>query len=109
MGLIENLESLLQRGQDNALLRFGLGGELLRQGRAAEAAVHLRKAVEHDATYSAAWKRLGQALTEAQDTRAAVEAYTQGIAVAEAKGDVQAAKEMRVFLKRLQKQRPGAQ
>lgn len=109
MGLIENLESLLQRGQDNALLRFGLGSELLRQGRAADAVAHLRKAVEHDANYSAAWKLLGQALAQNQDTQAAIHAYAQGIAVAEAKGDVQAAKEMRVFLKRLQKQASGPQ
>jgi len=30
-------------------------------------------------------------------------AYTQGIAVAERRGDIQAAKEMRVFLKRLER------
>jgi hypothetical protein len=33
----------------------------------------------------------------------AVESYLRGIEVAEAKGDIQAAKEMRVFLNRLKK------
>ena len=40
---------------------------------------------------------------ENHDTAAAINAYQQGIQVAEQKGDKQAAKEMQVFLKRLLK------
>ena len=64
---------------------------------------HLRKALAHDPKYSAAWKRLGKALTDTGRTDEAIAAYEQGIRAAEEKGDVQAAKEMRVFLKRLYK------
>ena len=91
---LENFLAMLAGGRDNALLRFSLGNEYLKQGDAAKAAEHLRRAVEHDPKYSAAWKLLGQALA----------AYRQGIAVAEARGDKQAAKEMGVFARRIEKQ-----
>ena len=45
----------------------------------------------------------GKALTEAGDATQAMQTYRQGIEVAEKKGDKQAAKEMAVFLKRLEK------
>lgn len=101
MPSIEQLEALLAAGQDNALLRFGLGQALLKAGQPAPAAEHLRQALHHDPGYSAAWKLLGRALTEADDTAGAADAYRRGIEAAEARGDKQAAKEMQVFLKRL--------
>jgi predicted Zn-dependent protease len=103
VSIIENLEAMLAKGQDNVLLRFGLGNECLKAGRYAEAAEHLRKALEHDPGYSAAWKLLGKARTELDDSAGAIDAYEKGIAAAEQKGDKQAAKEMAVFLKRLRR------
>ena len=47
---------------------------------------------------------LGKALAEAGDKAGAVDAYERGIVIAEAKGDIQAAKEMKVFAKRLSKE-----
>ncbi|MHB1950756.1 MAG: tetratricopeptide repeat protein [Acidiferrobacteraceae bacterium] len=105
--LIDNLKGMLARGQDSALLRYGLGAEYLKLGAWPEAAEHLREAVRKDPRYSAAWKLLGKALTEAGDVDQAVSAYAHGIAVAEEKGDVQAAKEMKVFLKRLERDKPS--
>lgn len=102
MSLAANLEALLARGQDTALLRYGLGVEYLKDARFAEAATHLQAAVKYDPAYSAAWKFLGQALAGAGEVAAARAAYDQGIAVAESKGDIQAAKEMKVFRKRLE-------
>ena len=52
---------------------------------------------------SAAWKALGKARAEAGDHIGSLGAYEQGILVAEAKGDIQAAKEMTVFAKRIRK------
>jgi len=92
---------MLSRGQDNALVRYGLGTEYLKLQQYKHAIMHLQKALEFDAKYSAAWKLLGKALAGAGQTAEAIAAYEQGIHAAEAKGDVQAAKEMRVFLKRL--------
>jgi Tfp pilus assembly protein PilF len=97
----DNLERLLASGQDNAMLRFGLGKAYLDEGEPAKAAEHLRRAVEQDTNYSAAWKLLGRALVQAEREDEAKTAYEEGIRVAEARGDIQAAKEMRVFLKRL--------
>lgn len=102
------LEKLLAGGRDDALLRFSLGGACLREGDAAAAAEHLEHAVVHDPRYSAAWKLLGQVRLALDEPVAAMAAWTRGIEVAEERGDVQAAKEMRVFLKRLQKQGQGA-
>ncbi len=92
---------MLGRGQDNALVRYGLGNEYLKLHQYEQAIRHLQKAVEFDARYSAAWKLLGKAYTGATQTSEAIAAYESGIRAAEAKGDVQAAKEMRVFLRRL--------
>jgi predicted Zn-dependent protease len=99
----QRFEALLASGKDGALLRFSLGMHYLGSGEAARAAGHLQRAVELDRDYSAAWKLLGKALTEAGDTAGAMAAYREGIAAAERRGDKQAGKEMSVFLKRLEK------
>lgn len=107
--IIANLEKMLGGPRDGALLRYSLGNELLKAGNAASAAIRFREAVELDANYSAGWKMLGKALAEAGDGAGAIAAYTQGISVAEARGDVQAAKEMTVFSRRLQREFKGDQ
>jgi Tfp pilus assembly protein PilF len=95
---------MLERGGDNALLRFGLGNEYLKQGDFTAAALHLAAAIEFDPGYSAAYKLLGKALTGANDLPCAIDAYERGIAMAQQRGDMQAVREMNVFLKRLRKQ-----
>ncbi len=102
--LIINLEKLIGTPRDNALLRFGLGNEYLKAGNAAVAVEHLTQAVTQDPTHSAAWKLLGKALADCERPRDALQAYRQGIETAEKKGDKQAAKEMAVFVKRIEKQ-----
>ena len=101
--LIERLEALLATQGESALLRFSLGNACL-ESAPGEAALHLKRAVALDAEYSAAWKLLGKALAASDDIEAAKAAYNEGIAVAEKRGDIQAAKEMRVFLKRLERE-----
>ena len=101
--MIERLEQMLATGKDNALLRFSLGSEYLKLGQTETAAAHLQQAVSHDPAYSAAWKLLGKAFNEAGRLPEALAAYRSGIAVAESKGDKQAAKEMVVFAKRIEK------
>lgn len=103
MASIESLEAMLARGQDGALLRYSLGNEYLKSGDHEKSVEHLRKAVALDPGYSAAWKLLGQALADAGRGDEAIQTYEDGIRVAGEKGDVQAAKEMAVFLKRLKK------
>jgi Tfp pilus assembly protein PilF len=108
MSSLETFERMLAQGRDGVLLRHGLGSEYLKAGRAVEAAVQLREALRLDPDHSASWKLLGKALLEAGDPDAALETYRQGIAVAERRGDLQAAKEMAVFARRIEKQRAGA-
>ena len=104
---IESLEKMLGGPRDGALLRYSLGNEYLKAGDPARAGKCFQEAVDRDSQYSAAWKALGKALAEAGDPAGALVAYGRGIAVAETKGDIQAAKEMKVFARRLQKA-PGA-
>lgn len=106
--LVAKLSQMLDAGRDNALLRFSLGNEYLKAGDAGHAVEHLRAAVKHDPAYSAAWKLLGRALADNGQLQDALAAYREGIRVAEHKGDKQAAKEMTVFARRIEKQlKPG--
>jgi predicted Zn-dependent protease len=101
--LLDNLLKMLAAGRDSALLRYSLGNEYLKAGEAAAAVEHLRTAIAHDPEYSAAWKLLGKALEACGSRAEALEAYRKGIEVAERKGDKQAAKEMAVFARRLER------
>ncbi|MEW8507854.1 MAG: hypothetical protein AB2598_14235 [Candidatus Thiodiazotropha sp.] len=97
----EALEKMLEQGGDNALLRYTLGSLCLKEQDPQMAVVHLAEAVRLDQNHSSSWKLYGKALTALNREEEARQAYQRGIAVAEARGDIQAAKEMRVFLKRL--------
>ena len=99
--IISNFQAMLEQGQDNALIRFGLGNAYLNSKDYEQAIEHLALALKHDPDYSAAWKLYGKALASAGKNDEAIKAYQQGIATAEDKGDIQAAREMKVFLKRL--------
>jgi Tfp pilus assembly protein PilF len=99
--IISNFQSMLEQGQDNALIRFSLGNAYFNAKDYEQAVEHLSQALKHDPDYSAAWKLYGKALAAAGRDNEAIIAYQQGIEIAEGKGDIQAAKEMKVFLKRL--------
>ena len=100
-GALANFLKMLNAGKDGALLRYSLGNEYTKAGDAERAALHLRQAVTLDPEYTAAWKLLGRALADSGHTAEALEAYTEGIAVAGRRGDKQAQKEMQVFARRL--------
>ena len=101
--LIANLEALVAAGRDGAPVRFGLGKACLERSDPAAARAHLERAVELDPSYSAAWKLLGRACAEGGDSGGAADAWRRGIAAATGKGDVQAAREMGVFLRRIER------
>lgn len=83
------------------MLRFALGGAFMKYGKYQEAEEHLAHAVKLDPGYSAAWKLYGKTLQEQDKLTEARDVYQKGIKAAENKGDIQAAREMRVFLKRI--------
>jgi len=101
MGMIENLEQLIASGRDGSTVRFALASRYAAEGQLDRALEHAQVAVTLDPDYSAAWKLLGRVLADSGRAGEAAEAYRRGIDVAERRGDQQAAKEMRVFLKRL--------
>ena len=101
------LEAILERGGDSARLRYALGCEYLKAGDPVRATEHLSKAVLLEPGYSAAWKQLGRAQTDAGLEDQAMDSYRRGIRVANERGDVQAAREMTVFLNRLRKSTDG--
>ncbi len=98
----ETLEKMIEQGQDNALLRFTLGSLCLKKGKIEDALPHLEQALKLNPKHSATWKAYGKALTRAERNQDALEAYRQGIEVAQSLGDIQAVKEMQVFLGRLE-------
>lgn len=105
----EALEKMLAAGKDSAMLRFSLGMACAKEDDHATAVEHLRRAVEMDASLSAAWKQLGKSLLASGDGEEAGPAWQRGIAVAEENGDKQAVKEMQVFLRRLLKHQGDSQ
>ncbi len=102
---LSRLRAQIGGPRDGSLLRFSLGNALLAAGEASAAAVAFREALAFDGDYSAAWKMLGRALVDAGEEAAAADAFEQGIDVARRRGDQQAEKEMRVFLRRLRNAR----
>jgi len=101
MDIIDRLETMLADGQDSALLRFSLGSAYLNAGAYVSAIKHLSHSIELDKNYSAAWKLYGKALDNNGQINDAISAYESGIVIAEKNGNIQAAKEMKVFLTRL--------
>lgn len=102
-GAIDKLHGMRGGPHDGPLLRVALANALIAEDNKVEAIAELRRALEFDPDYSAAWKQLGRLFAESGDIRAAIQAYRSGIAAAQKRGDKQAEKEMAVFLKRLQK------
>ena len=98
-----NFEKLLAAGKDGALLRFSPGNEHVKAGDAPRAADHLARADALDPNFPAAWKLHGEALAAAGREEEARAAYRNGIAVAGARGDKQAEKEMRMSARRLER------
>jgi predicted Zn-dependent protease len=100
---IARLRAMCGGPRDGALLRVSIANALLAHNETAAAISELRCALLFDADYSAAWKLLGKTLAECGESAGAMDAYRNGIAAANKRGDKQAYKEMAVFLKRLQK------
>ena len=102
-GPLASFERMLAAGKDGALLRYSLGNEYLKAGDVGRSIEHLARAVALDPRYTAAWKLYGRALVAAERPDDALAAYREGIAVAHARGDKQAEKEMTVFARRIER------
>ena len=98
---IKELENMIAQNPNNPLMHYTLGIEYLRAEKPAKATDVLQKAIDLQPDYSAAYRELGKALIKLKSNNKAIDIFNKGIAVAEGKGDIQTAKEMRVFLKRI--------
>jgi len=98
---IQQLEEFLKTNPENALIQYSLGLEYLKVREAGKAILNLREAIRIQPDYSAAYRDLGKALALDGKSEEALQTYRQGIEVAKGRGDLQTAKEMRVFLRRI--------
>ncbi len=106
-GMTDRLEAMLAAGRDNLLLRYTLGKNYVEAERFQEALAHLQAALVFDPAYSVAWKYLGKAYLGMGDRINARKSWEQGLDVALGRGDIQLSKELKVFIKRLDKAESG--
>src|SRR5262245_43030267 len=100
---LRQFQDLIALEPDDTVLRFGLGELYIEAKDFASAAEQFAEILRLDPQYSAAYRYLGQAYAALGRASEAEAVFQQGIAVAEARGDLQTAKEMQVFLHRLHK------
>ncbi|MDA0978308.1 MAG: tetratricopeptide repeat protein [Proteobacteria bacterium] len=101
MGMTDNLEKMLAKGRDDAMLRFGLGSAYFNDRAYDRAVPHLEACIAHDADYSAAYKLLGRSLLKLGQTEQAAAVFDQGLQAARRQGDKQTEKEITVFRQRM--------
>ena len=82
----------------NALFRFSLGQELLKEGAPAEAAEHLRRAAEAKSDWMMPRVLLGKALAAVGDHACARVAWQDALALAVAQGHEEPEAELRALL-----------
>jgi uncharacterized protein HemY len=103
----EMFRKLLEKDPDNPMILYSLGTELFKEGRYLEAREHLARAVENKPDYSVAYRTLGRAHYELHENAEARRVFAKGREVAQENGDLQAVREIDVFLRRLDKREAG--
>jgi tetratricopeptide (TPR) repeat protein len=94
----EKLLEMLTSSPDDPFLHYGLAMECRNAGERDAALAELRRVLEIDPQYVAAYFHQGQILAEGGEVGAAREILQSGIAMAERVGDGHAAEEMRGLL-----------
>jgi tetratricopeptide (TPR) repeat protein len=102
---IAMLRALADADPADSAAWFLLGRELASAGRAREAIAAFESALAAKPDYTAAYRQLGNALEADGRYDDAAATYRRGIEVAEKTHDIQTAKEMNAFLKRLARDR----
>jgi Flp pilus assembly protein TadD len=103
MDRIESLREIVAGDPKDGLARFMLGKELLAADLPNEAAEQLAEAIRLAPDHTASYRELGNALASAGRLSEAEVAYSTGLKVADTTGDLQTAKEIKVFLARLKR------
>jgi tetratricopeptide (TPR) repeat protein len=100
-GVIERFQKMAQADPTNELGHFSLGRALLEAGRFQEAADSLARVVELNPNMSRAYQFLATALLKLNRRDQAIERLTQGVKVAQSRGETMPKKEMIVMLAEL--------
>jgi tetratricopeptide (TPR) repeat protein len=100
-------QKLIEKDPENPMILFSLGNELFKEEKYEEAKGHLSKAVENKPDYSVAFRTLGRTHFELGEYEEARKIFERGKSVARENGDLQTAKEIDVFMKRLEKRERG--
>jgi len=98
---IRRLEQLVELDPNDATGLFMLGKLYLDAGHGPLAAEVLERCIAAKPDYSAAYRFCGDAWRKSGETGRARDVYERGIAIADANGDLQTVKEMKVFLAKL--------
>lgn len=95
------MRRLAAKNPQNALMQYTLGLELGREGELEGSVEALRRAVSLNPDYTAAYRDLGRALERAGRREEARRAFQDGLESARRTGEIQTAREIQVFLRRL--------
>lgn len=106
---IDRIKELLVHYPDDVLLLLTLGRRYMEQGDYSQAEKTFLKSIDLDPSYSVTYRYLGEAHAKRGDPSRAAKVYSQGIQIARDQGDLQAAKEMEVFLNRLTRRSTGSE
>lgn len=95
----QKLEQSLVEDPQDTFLRYGVGVQCLRDGDIQEGRAILHALIaDHPDDQVAAHQQLGQSYTESEEFDEAVKILRQGIAKAQARGDLHSASEMEQLL-----------
>lgn len=91
----------LEYDPEDTVALMGMGSALLSLEKPEEAAPYLRRTVEIDPWYSAAWLRLGECLLATGDRQGALQAWQEGARRARQRGDMMPAQAMEIRARQL--------
>jgi len=91
---MKSLQTMLQKEPDDLFLLYAIALEHKKAGDFADALRYLQDVVKRDALYCVAYQQAAQVHELAGDSQAAKNAYRDGIAAAQRKGDLHAKEEM---------------
>jgi Fe-S cluster biosynthesis and repair protein YggX len=101
VGAIERFQKMAEADPNNELGHFSLGRALLEAERWPEAAASFQRTIELNANMGRAYQLLATALLKLDRRDAAIERLTQGVKVAQARGETMPKKEMIAMLTEL--------
>ena len=88
MDRLARLKALVEEHPQDRFARYGLAMELGNQGQLEESLAEFRALIDLDPSYLASYFQTGQTLEKLNRAGEAREIYSQGMAVAEKKGDL---------------------